>query len=137
MLMHNHMRAKYPYTRLAETLSSLMNLRQLENESLIDYTDWFKREMNTSKIQLGSSFFDTFVENMKEYTEERAEENQEMKKAAFWAWTAALFLHGLDQSIWGEIVRDYHKSCTKNNLISSENLAYDRRNETNFDEKET
>ena len=93
--------------------------------------------MNTSKIHLGSSFLNKFVENVKEYTEERAEENQEMKKAAFWAWTAAIFLHGLDQSICGEIVRDYHKSYTNKKSISSENLGCDRRNEINSNKKET
>ena len=43
-LMHTPIKARYPYMTLTENLSSFLNLRQAENESLLDYLDRFEQE---------------------------------------------------------------------------------------------
>ena len=36
LLMYMHVRARYPFSTLAETLRSLFNLRQIRDENLVD-----------------------------------------------------------------------------------------------------
>ena len=37
------MRAKYPYTSLTDAVARMLNIKQMENESLIDYVKRFKQ----------------------------------------------------------------------------------------------
>ena len=41
VLMYTPVRARYPFSTLAETLSSLFNLRQIQDEKLVDYIERF------------------------------------------------------------------------------------------------
>ena len=66
-LMHTPMKACYPMASLAETFSSLLNLRQLENEKLLDYYERFSQEATVAKSLLGKDFLDKFVENTIEF----------------------------------------------------------------------
>ena len=61
-LMHTPMKACYPMASLAETFSSLLNLRQVENEKLLDYYERFSQEATVAKSLLGKDFLDKFVE---------------------------------------------------------------------------
>ena len=52
-LMHMPIKARYPFMTLTENLSSFLNLRQAENESLLDYLERFEQEKNIIKSMLG------------------------------------------------------------------------------------
>ena len=70
ILMHTPVRESYPLPSLAETLSSLLNLRQSDDEKLLDYHEKFSQKQNLAKSQLGMQLLDTFVENNFEYKQE-------------------------------------------------------------------
>jgi hypothetical protein len=42
VLMHNPIRAKYPFASLSEAISRMLNLKQSENEGLLDHVKRFK-----------------------------------------------------------------------------------------------
>ena len=43
-LMHDPIKAKYPYTSLTEAISRMLNIKQMENKSLPDYVKRFKQQ---------------------------------------------------------------------------------------------
>ena len=43
ILMHDPVRAKYPYALLTEAVARTLNIKQMENENLIDYVKRFKQ----------------------------------------------------------------------------------------------
>ena len=66
-LMYTPVRARFPFSTLAETLSSLFNMRQIQDEKLVDYIQRFNQEKQLIKTQLGKHFLDDFVTNTVEY----------------------------------------------------------------------
>ena len=42
-LMHTPIKARYPFMSLTENLSNLLNIKQTENESLIEYLERFEQ----------------------------------------------------------------------------------------------
>ena len=61
LLMYMHVRARYPFSTLAEILSSLFNLRQIKDENLVDYIKRFNQETQLAKTQLRKDFMDVFL----------------------------------------------------------------------------
>ena len=63
ILMYTPLRARYPYITLAETLSSLFNLRQIQDEKMVDFIERFNQEKQLARFQLGKHCLDVFVGN--------------------------------------------------------------------------
>ena len=61
LLICTPVRARYPFSTLSETLSSLFNLRQIKDENLVDYIKRFNQETQLAKTQLGKDFLDVFL----------------------------------------------------------------------------
>ena len=99
VLMHTPIRARYPYLTLTENVTSLLNMRQNESETLIEYLERFEQEKNVVKNQLGKNVLDKFIESCPEYGDLSEDEQKEAKSKAFDAWMAAVFLRGSDQSV--------------------------------------
>jgi hypothetical protein len=55
-LMHNPVRTQYPMASMTDALGRLLNVKQQENESLLDYTKRFKQLCNVRKSQMGYKF---------------------------------------------------------------------------------
>jgi hypothetical protein len=53
VLMHDPIRAKYPYASLIEALIRLMNIKQFEQEQLLDYIKRFKQFHHITKSHVG------------------------------------------------------------------------------------
>ena len=66
-LLHVPRKAVYPMLALIETLSSLMSLRQGENDTLLIYLEKFKNEKNMVVSLFGSKMLDGHVKNTKAY----------------------------------------------------------------------
>ena len=66
-LMHDPVRAQYPLVSMTEALIRLVNVKQMDNESLLDYVKRFKQLRDVAKSHLGSKVLDTFVEHSEEY----------------------------------------------------------------------
>ena len=107
ILMHTPMKARYPFMSLTENLSSLLNIKQNEKESLVEYFERFEQEKGIVKSQLGDSVLDKFMESYPKYDKASDTEKTALKAAAFEAWMAAIFLHGSNQSAYGELMKDY------------------------------
>eukprot|EP00980_Cylindrotheca_fusiformis_P025965 scaffold15010_cov49-Cylindrotheca_fusiformis.AAC.1 len=67
VLMHNPVRAIYPYLSLSDAMAKLLNMRQKEDESLNDYVERFKQARSVVKSHIGTSFLEIFVKNTTEY----------------------------------------------------------------------
>ena len=70
VLMHDPIRAKYPFASLTEEMSRMLNLKQNENEGLLDYVKRFKESRDITKSHVGTDILDKFVENTREYRDE-------------------------------------------------------------------
>ena len=138
MLMHNPIRAKYPYASLTEAISRILNLKQSENEGLLDYDKRFKESRDIMKSHVGTDILDKFVENTLEYRDEKDTTlKKEMKDGAFDRWMAYLLIRNSDQAKYGSLSNglvsqfsmqnnQYPKTCTTATDILS-NHRFDNR----------
>ena len=67
--MYDPARAKYKYLLLMQPFKQLLNTRQEEEESLIDYTKQFKQVTDNFGTVIRKNILDNFVKNTKEYKE--------------------------------------------------------------------
>ena len=92
-LMYMPLRAQYPFSALAETISSLFNLRQSQDEKLVDFMERFIQEKQLVRTQLGKRFLDVFVGNTIKYNASTGVDEQAgMKNEAFDLFMVILFL---------------------------------------------
>jgi hypothetical protein len=63
VLMHGPIRAKCPFASLTEAMIRMLNIKQQENEQLLDYIKRFKQFCDITKSHVGTDILDTFVEN--------------------------------------------------------------------------
>jgi hypothetical protein len=104
VLMHDPIRAKYPFASLTEAMIRMLNIKQQENKQLLDYIKRFKQFCNITKSHVGTDILNTFVENTREYREERdAAKMKEMKIGAFNKWMSYLLIQNSNQSKYGSL----------------------------------
>ena len=70
VLMHDPIRAKYPFASPTEAITRILNIRQMENEGLLEYVKRFKESRDIMKTHIGTDILDKFVENTKDYQDE-------------------------------------------------------------------
>ena len=93
VLMHDPIRAKYPFTSLTKAMTRILNIRQRENEGLLEYIKQFKESRDIMKTHIGTDILDKFVKNTKDYQDENdATLKKEMKDKAFAKWMAYLLI---------------------------------------------
>jgi hypothetical protein len=112
LLMHDTVRAQYPMVSMSDALDRMINVKQQDNESLLDYVKRFKQLRDVSKSQLGNTFLDTFVEHQAEYPTAKDEvlnpgTQQNMKTEAFEKWMISLLIRGSDQTKYGTLLRGF------------------------------
>jgi hypothetical protein len=106
-LMHNSVRAQYPMVTMSGALDRLMNVRQQENESLLDYVKRFKQLRDVVASQMGTKFLDEFVEHQTLYPAAASAMKKTMKAEAYSQWTAYLLLRGSDQRKYGSLLTGF------------------------------
>ena len=105
LLMHDPIRARYPYASVTEALLRLLNCRQMENELINDYVKRFKSVRDGVSQHMGKDFLHEFVRSTKEYiTAHDATEQQEMINGSFARWSAYLLMKNSDQTKYGSLV---------------------------------
>jgi len=103
-LMHDPIRARYPFVSVTDALVRLTNLRQYDNELLLDYIKRFKQQRDVLKSNIGTQMFDEFIENTEEYRNETdTTKQQELKDNAFEQWCAFLLIRNSDQAKYGSL----------------------------------
>jgi hypothetical protein len=100
--MHDPIRAKYSFASLTEAISRMLNLKQSENEGLLDCVKRFKESRDIMKSNVGTGILDKFVENTLEYRDEISTTlKQAMKDGAFDRWMAYLLICNSNQAKYG------------------------------------
>ena len=66
-LMHSPIRAKYEYATLTDAFERLLNIKQKENEGLLDYTARYKQECDILKEYMDKDILHKFVEHTDTY----------------------------------------------------------------------
>ena len=99
ILMHDTVRAKYPYASLYDAMMRLFNLRQQEHEHLTDYVKRFKQSKDVVKAHMRSKWLELFVEHTEEYQKETDTKQQsELKDQSFERYMAFVLLRNSDQA---------------------------------------
>ena len=80
VLMHDTVRAKYPYASLHDAMMHLFNMRQQEQAHLNDYVKRFKQCHDVLRSHLRSKLLDGFVEHTEEYQNETQANEQSRPK---------------------------------------------------------
>jgi hypothetical protein len=129
--MHDPIRAKYPFASLTKAISRMLNLKQSENEGLLDYVKRFKESRDIMKSHVGTDIIYKFVEST---LENRDESNttlkKEMKDGAFDRLMAYLLIRNSDEAKYGSLSNgrvsqfsmqnnQYPKTCTTATYILS------------------
>ena len=105
VLMHDPVRSKYPFASLTEAMSRMINLKQMENEQLLDYVKRFKQTRDIMSSHMGTDLLDKFVENTSAYkTETDDAKKTEMKSGAFNKWMAFLLIRNSDYTKYGKLL---------------------------------
>jgi hypothetical protein len=68
--MHDPIKVKYPFASLTEAMIRMLNIKQIEDEGLLDYVKRFKQSRDMTKSHVGTNILNKFVENTREYQEE-------------------------------------------------------------------
>jgi hypothetical protein len=105
VLMHDPIRAKYPFASLTEAMNRMLNLKQFETEGLLDYVKRFMQTRDIMKSHIGNDILDRFIENTREYRDESdVALKQVMKDGALDKWMAYLLLRNSDQGKYGSML---------------------------------
>jgi len=111
-LMHDTVRAQYPLVSLTESLQRLINVKQQQDEDLLDYVKRFKQLRDIVLTQLGDEFLKKFVENSEEYRNIQPSSTSQADKDALLKeavpkWMAYLLLKGSDPLKYGTLLRGF------------------------------
>ena len=105
VLMHDPIRAKYPFASLTEAILRMLHLKQSEDEILLDYVKRFKQSRDITKSHVGTDILDKFIENTREYQDETDDDaKKKMKDGAFDKWMSYLLLRNSDQGKYGSLL---------------------------------
>ena len=103
-LTHETDEYRYPYGTVVETLVKFLNLKQQEDESLLQYSERFKEQRNVLKAQCGTHFLNGFVERTREYRDETDDdEKDQLKEEAYEKFIACVLLRNSDQAKYGTL----------------------------------
>ena len=87
-----------------DSLRNFINLKQKEDENLVDYVTRFKSAKNVLKSLEGSDILHKFVEHMPKYGTASGTEQQAMKDESFDRWMAFLLIKNSNQSKYGSLI---------------------------------
>ena len=114
-LAHNPVKARYPFVSLTSSLARMMNIRQQENESLIDWGKRFKQERDVFKNHVGDDILHNFVENTEDYQNAAdANEKQALKDGAWDQWMGYLFVKNANPKRYGSLCRGWASQYSMN-----------------------
>jgi hypothetical protein len=104
-LIHQPVRAQYPYVTFTETMRAFLWIKQKEDEELSDYTKRFKQQVDILKRHTGSKMLHYFIENTQEYKKLSSSTMQtDLKDSSFEAWCAYHYMRTVDQSKYGTVL---------------------------------
>ena len=105
-LMHDTVRAKYPFASLTTALETLLHLKQQDNENLLDYIKRFKQVPNVVNSHVDNDSLEKSIEKNQEYKDLNGDTAKEdaMKKNSMEQWMAYIFIRSCDQAKYGSLL---------------------------------
>ena len=105
IVMHEPERSKYPYALIMEAFKRVINIRQKENESLIDYSKRIKQAKDVLVAHVGKDILGGCVTNTPKYQAAPTTGNnrRDIKMACFNEWTAYLLITNSEQSKYASL----------------------------------
>jgi hypothetical protein len=100
--MHESVRAQYPYVSLTYQFTSVLNIKQRDDENLLDYTKRFKQLRDVLQSNVDTQILQSWIEQTEWYKKApNTTEKKALKDGAFEAWMAYVFLQGSDPNKLG------------------------------------
>ena len=96
---------KYPMTSITDAIRNIVNLRQKEDESLIDYTRRFKVARDVLKSQLGGPLILAPVaKNISGYDPKDPDKVRECEEEAYQQWLSYVYVSNTDKAKYGTLI---------------------------------
>ena len=105
--MHDTVRAIYRLHSITEGIARLINVKQQENEYLMDYVKRFKQLRDVVKSQIGTKILDEYVSRQQAYKNLGGDpiKEDDMKIEEWDSWMAYCLLRGADQNKYGSLMK--------------------------------
>ena len=109
-ISYSYQDTKYDMKIVTSAIKNLVNLKQKEDESLIDYTTRFKTARDVMKAQLGSELvLHKIVETDGDYTkgttQTEMDANKKVIKKHYERWLAYVYLENCDKTKYGSVIQ--------------------------------
>ena len=105
--MHTPVRSQYPLVSMTDALTRVVNIRQYEDEPLLDFVKRFKQERDVLKSHVGTRILDGFVMQSEEYKNASQTKKDAILNAEFEKWMALLVIRGSDQTKYGSLSKHF------------------------------
>ena len=115
VLMHDPIHAQYPVISMTEALARLVNVKQAENESLLDYVNRFKQLRDVAVSHMGTELLYKFCEYQENYKSQNDQGKLEWKTKSFEMWMSYLLIRGSDQSKYGSLTKNFTQQFSLGN----------------------
>ena len=108
-LSYSYQDTKYDMKIVTSAIKSFINLKQKDDESLIDYTTRFKTARDVMKAQLGAELVLHKIvmadpKYIKAETDEHVKNNKQVIKTHYERWQAYVYLENCDKNKYGTLV---------------------------------
>ena len=105
-LTHDTVRAQYPIASITDHLARWLNVKQLEDENLMDYVKRSKYHRDIVKSQIGTAILHDYVKTTPEYVDEvDVDKQHELLKGSFERLSAYVMMRGSDNSKYGSLMK--------------------------------
>ena len=104
---HDPIRAQYPFISMTDSILRLLNIKQHDEEDLVDYVKRFKQQRDIVKNQIGTRFLDYFFENTQEFKSANTSEQTAIKAKAFEYYCAYLLMRGANRNKYGSLMKGF------------------------------
>ena len=124
VLTRSSSRAQYPMVAMTEAFYTMLNIKQFDSESLLDYTLSFKHFRDVLKSFVDTNILDEFTthtQNFQQATDDA--ECRAVRNMMFEAWTAYLFLYCADTNKYGYVLENLKSQFTLKNDQYPKTLA--------------
>ena len=106
--MHESQRAQYPYASMTDTLQRMLNIKQRDDEPLMDYIKRFKQMRDVFIANFGTAMYDAWVENQEMYRDATdAAAKKALKDNAMEEWTAYMVVRTCDSNKYGSVMQTF------------------------------
>ena len=111
VLAHNPTRGRYHYACIYESLERLLNIQQMDKESVLAYKDRFEQNVDVLKSYLPTSLVDPYVESTDAYSKcaDSAAE-AELKKKEEEKFLTYIFVKRSNQKVYGSLMKQWNSA---------------------------